>query len=112
MKKVEAIVRLLSLDDLLRALLELGIAGLTVSEVERDGRQASRGEPTGQAARPEEVHSEVKVELAVTDGMALRVLDVIEGMARTADRDDATVLVSTIDEAVRIRTGEHGDGAL
>lgn len=112
MKKVEAIVRPHKLDEIKDALGEIGVKGMTVGEAAGLGldvpsREVYRGSLLAQNLVPH-----VRIELIVPDTLLQQVVAVIVGSAHPHKPDDGTVLVSDVDEAYRIRTGERGEAAV
>jgi len=112
MKKVEAIVKPFKLDDVKEALSEVGLHGLTVTEVKGFGRQKGHTESYRGAEYIVDFLPKMKIEVVVPDGLVPRVLEAIERAARTGRIGDGKIFVTTVDEAVRIRTGERGEGAI
>ena len=112
MKKIEAIIQPHRLDAVKEALGELGIAGLTVSEVKGFGRQKGHTEVYRGAEYVVEFLSKLKVEVAVSDADAERVIAAIQETANTGKIGDGKIMVGPLGEAIRIRTGEQGDDAL
>jgi len=112
MKKIEAYVRPFKLDDVKAALMEIGVKGMTVTEVKGFGRQKGHTE----LYRGSEYHVDFlpksKIEVFVDDEHADSVIDTIVKVARTGSVGDGKIFVLSVDEAVRIRTGESGDAAL
>ncbi len=112
MKKVEAIIKPFKLDEVKKALMEVGVAGLTVTEVKGFGRQKGHSELYRGAEYVVEFLPKVKVEIAVPSAMAGRVVDAIARAARTDKIGDGKIFVTPLEEVVRIRTGEKGEDAL
>lgn len=112
MKKVEAIIKPFKLDEVKNALTAIGIQGLTVSEVRGFGRQKGHTEHYRGAEYTVDFIPKVKIEVVVADGKLPDVLDAITKSARTGQIGDGKVFVSTLDEVVRIRTGEQGQAAI
>ena len=112
MKRVEAIIRPAKLDDVKDALAEAGISGMTLSEVKGFGRTGGRKEVYRGSAYVVDFVPKVKVEVVAPDGMVATILDVIERAAKTGKIGDGKIFVTDVPEAVRIRTGEHGESAL
>ncbi len=112
MKKIEAYVRPFKLDDVKAALTELGVGGMTVSEVKGFGRQKGHTE----LYRGSEYHIDFipksKIEVVVPDERVDDAVEAIVRVARTGSVGDGKIFVLPVDDAVRIRTGESGDGAL
>jgi nitrogen regulatory protein P-II 1 len=112
MKKVEAIIKPFKLDEVKEALNQIGIQGITVSEVKGFGRQKGHTELYRGAEYVVDFLPKIKVELVVTDDMAPKVIDAIQGAANTGRIGDGKIFVLPIMEAVRIRTGETGTAAI
>ncbi|MFL5138853.1 MAG: P-II family nitrogen regulator [Microvirga sp.] len=112
MKKIEAIVKPFKLDEVREALSEIGVTGLTVTEVKGFGRQKGHTELYRGAEYVVDFLPKVKVEVVVADGMVDKVVSVIVGAAKTGSIGDGKVFVLPIDESVRIRTGEKGESAV
>ncbi len=112
MKKIEAIIKPFKLDDVKDALHEAGVSGITVSEVKGFGRQKGHTELYRGAEYVVDFLPKVKVEVVVEDGTADRVIEAIETAAKTGRIGDGKIFVSTIDQAVRIRTGDRGSDAI
>ena len=112
MKKVEAIIKPFKLDEVKQALSEVGVAGLTATEVKGFGRQKGHTELYRGAEYVVDFLPKVKVEVVVADGMVGRVVEVIEKAARTGRIGDGKIFVTSIEEVIRIRTGERGEEAL
>jgi len=111
-KKVEAIIKPFKLDDVKQALAEVGVAGLTATEVKGYGRQKGHSELYRGAEYVVDFLPKVKVEVVVPDQLVGRVIEMIERVARTGRIGDGKIFVSPSDEAIRIRTGERGEDAL
>ncbi len=112
MKKVEAIIKPFKLDEVKVALSELGIAGLTVTEVKGFGRQKGHTELYRGAEYVVDFLPKVKIEVVVVDQLVGRVIEVIERAAKTERIGDGKIFVVPVEEVVRIRTGERGEEAL
>ena len=112
MKKIEAIVKPFKLDEVREALSELGVTGLTVTEVKGFGRQKGHTELYRGAEYVVDFLPKVKVEAAVTDALVEQVIEAIESAARTGKIGDGKIFVFPIEQVVRIRTGETGSEAL
>jgi len=112
MKKIEAIIKPFKLDEVKEALTELGVQGMTVTEVKGFGRQKGHKEVYRGAEYVVEFVPKVKVEVVVADALAQRAVDTIMRMAKTGTIGDGKIFVTPISEVVRIRTGETGEGAL
>lgn len=112
MKKIEAIIKPFKLDDVKEALGDADIHGLTVSEVKGFGRQKGHTESYRGAEYILDFLPKMKIEVVVPDELVERVIEAIELAARTGRIGDGKIFVTPVDEAVRIRTGERGEGAL
>ncbi len=112
MKKIEAIIKPFKLDAVKEALNEINIEGLTVTEVKGFGRQKGHTELYRGAEYTVDFLPKIKIEIVTAEEMAQKVVEVIAEAARTGKIGDGKIFVSTVDEAVRIRTGETGKDAL
>jgi len=112
MKKIEGIVRPHLLEAVKNALQEVGIVGMTVSEVKGFGRQKGHTETYRGSEYKVDFLPKVKVEVAVSDELAPRVVDAIVASSKTGKFGDGKVFVTSLEEVVRIRTGEKGEEAL
>lgn len=112
MKKIEAIIRHFKLDDVKTALNEQGIKGMTVTEVRGFGRQKGHTETYRGTEYTVDFVPKVKLEIVVRNGDLQRVLDAIMRSAQTGQVGDGKIFVSTLDETIRIRTGETGEEAV
>src|SRR3989337_2817238 len=112
MKKIEAIIKPFKIDEVKKALQEINVTGMTVSEVKGFGRQKGHTELYRGAEYTVDFLPKVKVEVVVTEEMAGRVVDAIMNAAKTGKIGDGKIFVSAIEDTVRIRTGERGEGAL
>lgn len=112
MKLVTAIVKPFRLDDVRNALSEVGIQGMTVSEVKGFGRQRGHTELYRGAEYVVDFLPKAKIEVAVSDDMVDRSVEAIVESARTGKVGDGKIFVTNIEQAWRIRTGESGNGAL
>ena len=112
MKKVEAFIKPFKLDDVKSALMEIGVKGITVSEVKGFGRQKGHTE----LYRGSEYHVDFlpksKLEVVVPDDQVDPVVEVITKVARTGQVGDGKIFILTVEDAIRIRTGESGDSVL
>jgi nitrogen regulatory protein P-II 1 len=111
-KKVEAVIKPFKLDDVKKALADLGVAGLTVTEVKGFGRQKGHTELYRGAEYVVEFLPKVKLEVAVSDAQLVAVVEAIARTARTGKIGDGKIFVTPLDEVLRIRTGEKGEQAL
>ena len=112
MKLVIAIIKPFKLDEVREALTELGVAGMTVTEVKGFGRQKGHVELYRGAEYDIAFIPKVKLEIVVPEAMVKEVIDAIEKSAKTGRIGDGKIFVMPIDEAVRIRTGERGEEAI
>jgi nitrogen regulatory protein P-II 2 len=112
MKLVTAIVRPHKLDEVREALSAAGVQGVTVTEVKGFGRQKGHTELYRGAEYQVDFIPKVKLELAIDEAILERVLEVITTSARTDKIGDGKIFVASLDQAIRIRTGESGKGAL
>src|SRR5512140_2824643 len=112
MKKIEAIIKPFRLEEVKDALGEVGIRGMTVSEVKGFGRQRGHREIYRGAEYEVDFVPKVKIEIVVEDEQAAAVVEAIAKAARTGKIGDGKIFVSTVEEVVRIRTGERGADAL
>src|SRR5712664_4047158 len=112
MKKIEAIIKPFKLDEVKEALADVGVLGLTVTEVKGFGRQKGHTELYRGAEYVVDFLPKVKIELVLSDEMVPKVLDAIERAAKTGRIGDGKIFGATVDEVVRIRTGERGEPAL
>jgi nitrogen regulatory protein P-II 1 len=112
MKKIEAIIRPHKLEDIREALLEAGIHGMTVSEVQGFGRQKGHAETYRGAEYKIEFIPKVKLDVVVPDKLLQTVIDVIIKKGQTGKVGDGKIFISTLDDAIRIRTEESGDAVL
>ena len=112
MKKIEAIIKPFKLDEVKEALHEIGVSGITVTEAKGFGRQKGHTELYRGAEYVVDFLPKVKVEAVVEDDQVDRVVEAIEAAARTGRIGDGKIFVYSIEQAIRIRTGEFGDDAL
>ena len=112
MKKIEAIIKPFRLDPVKEALAELGIQGLTVSEVRGFGRQKGHKEIYRGAEYTIDFVPKVKIELVVDDSLLRQAVEAIAASARTGQIGDGKIFILPVEEALRIRTGERGEAAL
>ena len=112
MKKIEAIIKPFKLDEVKTALHEIGISGMTVSEVRGFGRQKGHTEVYRGAEYVIDFLPKVKIEVVLDDSLAQRAVEAIQQAAKTDKIGDGKIFVTPIEEAVRIRTGERGPDAV
>ena len=112
MKKLEAIIKPFKLEEVKDALAEVGIEGMTVTEVKGFGRQKGHTEIYRGSEYTVDFLPKIKLEVAVTDGNLEAAINAVADSAKTGKTGDGKIFVSTIDEAIRIRTNEKGDEAV
>ena len=112
MKKIEAVIKPFKLDEVKDALHEVGLQGITVVEAKGFGRQKGHTELYRGAEYVVDFLPKVKIELVCTDDLVERAVEAIVTAARTGRIGDGKIFVSTVEEVVRIRTGERGDEAI
>ena len=112
MKKVEAIIKPFKLDDAKAALGKIGIDGMTVSEVRGFGRQKGHSELYRGAEYVVEFHPKVKIEIVVSDELVEKVTIALRDSAGSGKIGDGKIFIYSVEEAVRIRTGERGEAAI
>ncbi|MGV6840410.1 MAG: P-II family nitrogen regulator [Planktomarina sp.] len=112
MKKIEAIIKPFKLDEVKEALQDVGVQGLSVLEVKGFGRQKGHTELYRGAEYVVDFLPKVKIEVVLSDEQLDDALEAIVGAAKTDKIGDGKIFVSTVDQAIRIRTGETGDEAL
>ena len=112
MKKIETIIKPFKLEKVKDGLSELGISGMTVSEVKGFGRQKGHSEIYRGAEYTVDFVPKVKVEVVVEDGMVDKAIEIILSHAKTGQIGDGKIFVLPVGEAVRIRTGESGMDAI
>jgi nitrogen regulatory protein P-II 1 len=112
MKKVEAIIKPFKLDEVREALSEIGVSGLTVTEVKGFGRQKGHTELYRGAEYVVDFLPKVKVEVIVSDTLVERAIEAIVKAAHTGKIGDGKIFVTAVEQVVRIRTGESGETAV
>ena len=112
MKKIEAVIKPFKLDDVKEALHDVGVSGITVTEAKGFGRQKGHTELYRGAEYVVDFLPKVKLEVVVEDDQAGRVVEAIAAAARTGRIGDGKIFVSSVEEVVRIRTGERGSDAI
>ena len=112
MKKIEAIIKPFKLEDVKESLGEVGIEGMTVSEVKGFGRQKGHTEIYRGSEYTVDFLPKIKIELVVADGQVEAATEAITKAAKTGKIGDGKVFVSGVEEAIRIRTGERGEEAI
>ncbi len=112
MKKIEAIIKPFKLDEVREALSDIGVAGLTVTEVKGFGRQKGHTELYRGAEYVVDFLPKVKIEVVVTDSLAEKAIETIVNAARTGKIGDGKIFVLPVEQVIRIRTGESGEAAI
>ncbi len=112
MKKIEAIIKPFKLDEVKEALHEVGIQGITVIEAKGFGRQKGHTELYRGAEYVVDFLPKVKIEVVIEDSMLDTVVEAVQNAAKTGRIGDGKIFISSIDEAIRIRTGEKGGEAV
>ena len=112
MKKIEAIIRPHLLDAVRNALQEVGVAGMTISEVQGYGRQKGHTETYRGTEYQIEFIPKIKIEVIISEGIEDSVIEAITKTARTGKFGDGKIFVVSMDDVIRIRTGERGEMAL
>ena len=112
MKKIEAIIKPFKLEEVKDALHEVGIEGMTVTEVKGFGRQKGHTEIYRGSEYTVDFLPKIKIEVVVTHGKTQDVIKAIVGAAKTGKIGDGKVFVSDVEEAIRIRTDERGEAAI
>ena len=112
MKKIEAIIKPFKLDEVKEALHEIGLQGITVLEAKGFGRQKGHTELYHGAEYVVDFLPKVKIELVIEDDMLERAVEAIMQAAHTGRIGDGKVFISTVDDAIRVRTGERGKDAI
>jgi nitrogen regulatory protein P-II 1 len=112
MKKIEAIIKPFKLDEVREALSEIGVAGLTVTEVKGFGRQKGHTELYRGAEYVVDFLPKIKMEMVVPESLLESAIDVITKAAHTGKIGDGKIFVSSVEQVIRIRTGETGESAV
>jgi nitrogen regulatory protein PII len=112
MKKIEAIIRPFRIDDVREALAEIGVKGITLTEVKGYGRQKGHTELYRGSEYQIDFLPKLKLEVVVPDGMTEKVIETIVKAAKTGQVGDGKIFISPVEDAVRVRTGESGEEAL
>ena len=112
MKKIEAIIRPFKLDDVREALSEIGVRGMTLTEVKGYGRQKGHSEIYRGSEYQIDFLPKIKIEVVVSNDFSNKVVETILKVAKTGQVGDGKIFISSIDEAIRIRTEESGDEAI
>ncbi len=112
MKKIEAIIRPFRLDDVREALSEIGVKGMTLTEVKGYGRQKGHTELYRGSEYQIDFLPKIKLEVVVADNMMDKVIDTISKAAKTGQVGDGKIFVYDVEDVIRVRTGESGEEAL
>lgn len=112
MKKIECIIRPIKIDEVKEALASVGVVGMTVSDVRGYGHQRGRTEKYRGNTYVVNLLPKIKIEVVVPDDRAEEVAEIMLEAARTGEIGDGKIFIATVEEAVRIRTGERGEAAL
>ncbi|HCX90188.1 MAG: transcriptional regulator [Deltaproteobacteria bacterium CG12_big_fil_rev_8_21_14_0_65_43_10] len=112
MKKIEAIIKPFKLDDVKKALHEIGVQGMTVTEVKGFGRQKGHAEIYRGSEYKIDFVPKIKVEVVVSSEIAEKAMEVIASAARTGKIGDGKIFILSVEEVIRIRTGERGEEAI
>jgi nitrogen regulatory protein P-II 1 len=112
MKKIEAIIKPFKLDEVKEAILELGVSGMTITEVKGFGRQKGHKEIYRGAEYVVDFLPKIKIEVVVSTNMVPRVLEAIKATAHTGQIGDGKIFILPVEKAVRIRTGEEDEDAI
>ncbi len=112
MKKIEAVIKPFKLDEVKNALTKIGVQGMTLTEVKGFGRQKGHTEIYRGAEYKIDFLPKSKIELIVTDDLVTQAIETIERSAKTGKIGDGKIFVSSVEEVIRIRTGERGKDAV
>ena len=112
MKRIEAVIRPFKLDDVKDRMREIGVQGMTVSEVKGFGRTGGKTEAYRGSSYVVDFVPKVRIQIVVTDAMVNQVLETLIGVARTGQVGDGKIFITPVEEVIRIRTGERGQDAL
>ena len=112
MKRITAIIKPFKLDEVREALAEVGLTGLTVTEVKGFGRQKGHTELYRGAEYVVDLLTKMKIEVVVAEGQVDQVIDAVIGAARTGKIGDGKIFVSDVERVIRIRTGEENEAAV
>jgi len=112
MKKIKAIIKPFKLDDVKEALNAVGVSGMTISEVKGYGRQRGHKEVYRGAEYQTDFIPKIQIDLVVEDDLSAKVTDIIIDKAKTGKIGDGKIFISSLEEAIRIRTGETGLNAI
>ena len=112
MKKIEAIIKPFKLEEVKSELQAIGISGMTITEVKGHGRQKGHKEIYRGAEYNVDLIPKIKIEIVVSSEISAKVVDTIMKSARTGKIGDGKIFIMPIEDVIRIRTGESGDGAI
>ena len=112
MKKIEAIIQPHKLDEVKEALIAAGVEGMTIAEVRGHGRQKGHTGTYRGAEYTVDLLPKVKLEMVVADGRVEAIIEALSSTARSGNIGDGKIFISSIEEAIRIRNDERGEGAL
>jgi nitrogen regulatory protein P-II 1 len=112
MKKIEAIIKPFKLEEVKSELQAIGISGMTITEVKGHGRQKGHKEIYRGAEYNVDLIPKIKIEIVVSSEMSAKVVDTLMKSARTGKIGDGKIFIMPIEDIIRIRTGESGDGAI
>jgi nitrogen regulatory protein P-II 1 len=112
MKKIEAIIKPFKLDEVKEAILQLGVSGMTITEVKGFGRQKGHKEIYRGAEYVVDFLPKIKIEVVVSTNMVARVIEAIKTNANTGQIGDGKIFILPVEKAVRIRTGEEDEDAI
>jgi nitrogen regulatory protein P-II 1 len=112
MKKIEAIIKPFKLEEVKSELQAIGISGMTITEVKGHGRQKGHKEIYRGAEYNVDLIPKIKIEIVVSSEMSAKVVDTLMKSARTGKIGDGKIFIMPIEDVIRIRTGESGDGAI
>src|SRR3990172_10292461 len=112
MKKIEAIIKPFKLDEVKEALNDIGVQGMTVSEVKGFGRQKGHTDLYRGAEYVVDSLPKVKIEIIAADSLVPKIIETIETSAKTGRIGDGKIFVTPVEEVIRIRTGERGEAAI
>ncbi len=112
MKKIEAIIKPFKLDEVKTELQAIGISGMTITEVKGHGRQKGHKEIYRGAEYNVDLIPKIKIEVVVLSEMSAKVIDTLMKSARTGKIGDGKIFIMPVEDVIRIRTGESGDGAI
>jgi nitrogen regulatory protein P-II 1 len=112
MKKIEAIIKPFKLEEVKSELQAIGISGMTITEVKGHGRQKGHKEIYRGAEYNVDLIPKIKIEIVVSSEMSAKVVDTLMKSARTGKIGDGKIFIMPIEDVIRIRTGESGEGAI